>query len=247
MPERKFQACHPLDTCCCGCSLDLGVRIILLGHSLACTFYIITAVLNIIVDKPTLGYHVAFATQTFNCGYALASIPFIGAGISGVNFANEVHLRIYFYWFTLTAILDILFLSIGLAQNSCSKLPAVLASSGGSFTCGAMRIGSIVLLIITLFFLGYAAFVIFSRCNEIEHAGSAHSFDALLSQAQIRNMNAVFQHKSGLFGTGTRSTEAFPVAYGSLATPPFAGGVPIFGTIDGSHGLGQFDDVHGGS
>ena len=40
---------------------------------------------NVCLDVPTPGYHVSLAVQAFNCGFALAGLPFIVAGFMGVR------------------------------------------------------------------------------------------------------------------------------------------------------------------
>mmetsp|Transcript_88652 Transcript_88652/g.180732 ORF Transcript_88652/g.180732 Transcript_88652/m.180732 type:complete len:86 (-) Transcript_88652:3-260(-) len=84
MPTATGSACiRPANAFCCGCALDLGARIILVIHTVASFFYMATAFCNIVLDRPTFGYHVSLATQAFNCGFALAGLPFIAAGLSG--------------------------------------------------------------------------------------------------------------------------------------------------------------------
>merc|ERR1719456_1157843 len=131
---------QPLDSCCCGLHLDFGIKIILFLHSLSSFFFIYTCMMNIVLERPTYGYNVTLYTQTFNCAWALATIPFIASGISGVRNHVEIHLRIYLYWLMLTVGFDLCLTGIYLMKTMCKKLPSFLVSEGGAFACGTMRI-----------------------------------------------------------------------------------------------------------
>merc|ERR1719335_1490986 len=133
---------------------------ILLGHSLSSFFFIYTCLFNIVLERPTYGYNVTLYTQTFNCAWGLATIPFIAAGISGVRNHVEIHLRVYMYWLMLTTGFDIVLTGIYLSKTLCVKLPKFLANEGGAFACGTMRIFGIVFLVMIFSFALYAIFVI---------------------------------------------------------------------------------------
>jgi len=197
-------------------------------HTVASFFYMATAFCNIVLDRPTFGYHVSLATQAFNCGFALAGLPFIAAGLSGVKYEIEVHLRIYLYWLLLCFILELACMGALLAQSSCSKLPGFLMDYGGSFACGAMRIGEMTCVLMCVILMGYAGFVIWSRCEELQLGGSDVNFDSLLGQAHFAQLHAAYEN-AGLFGTGTTLSSPSPAVYGSLASPGFGGSAKIFG------------------
>lgn len=219
---------RPVDSFCCGCALDLGLRIILAVHTLVSFFYMATAYCNIVLDRPTFGYHVSLATQAFNCGFSLASVPFIVAGFSGVRYEIEVHLRIYLYWLMLCFLLELIAIGALLGQSSCSKIPSFLADFGGSFACGCMRIAELWGASMCVLGLGYTVFVVWSRCEELKKGSSDVNFDSLLGQGHVAHLHAAYE-QAGLFGTGTILSTPNPVAYGSLATPGFGGSAKIFG------------------
>eukprot|EP00443_Scrippsiella_acuminata_P048727 CAMPEP_0115331712 /NCGR_PEP_ID=MMETSP0270-20121206/86460_1 /TAXON_ID=71861 /ORGANISM="Scrippsiella trochoidea, Strain CCMP3099" /LENGTH=247 /DNA_ID=CAMNT_0002752519 /DNA_START=159 /DNA_END=902 /DNA_ORIENTATION=- len=225
----KASPIQPLEYFCCGCSLDFGVFIILCVHACVSAMYIFTTVANIVFETPTLGFRVSPDTQTFNCGFALAGLPFIISGFSGMKYQHETHLRIYLYWLMLTFIIDFVFVLIDQVKNNCLHIPQIFAESGGSFACGVMRIISIITLVMFLSFMGYAVFTVWSRCLELQIGGSAPSLEALLTQARHDEAALVYQHRSGLLGTGPPPKDGIPVVYGSLASPMYSGSNSIFG------------------
>jgi len=220
---------QPLDGCCCGAHLDFGIKIILMLHALSSFFYIYTCLFNIVLEKPTFGANVTLYTQTFNCAWALASIPFIASGLSGVRNHVETHLRVYLYWLMLTVAFDLVLTGIYLAQTLCVKLPSFLVNEGGAFACGTMRIFGITFIVMLFSFALYAVFVVWSRCEELQESGSEPSFDFLIGETRAAQKRAIYEHKSGLFGTGPcLPTHGMPIMYGSLASPAIGGGAPIF-------------------
>lgn len=220
---------QPLHTFCCGCTLDQGISFILIFHSFMNFFYIATTVFNIVLDVPTPGYHVSLAVQAFNCGFALAGLPFIVAGFMGVKGRNEIHLRLYLYWFLFTFCLDSVFMLIDLFQNSCKQVPLILEQVGGSFACGFMRTVGISTMATYLGICAYFWFVIWSRCEELRAGSSDAQLGKLLGQAIHRERGMVYQHRSGLFGTGPILSAPHPVSYGSIASPGMFGSARIFG------------------
>lgn len=220
---------QPVDTCCCGLKLDTGIKIILLAHGLSSAFYIITCFSNIVLERETFGKGVTLYTQTFNCAWGLASIPFIGAGISGVRNHVEIHLRVYLYWLIFSVFFDLIMSGIYLAKTLCTSVPSFLVAEGGAFACGTMRIFGIVFMVLCFVFAFYAVFVVWSRCEELQDSGSEPAFDTLLGETRARRRNAIFEHKSGLFGTGVKLPgHGFPIMYASLASPGIGGAGRIF-------------------
>uniref|UniRef100_A0A7S2MNR8 Uncharacterized protein n=1 Tax=Alexandrium andersonii TaxID=327968 RepID=A0A7S2MNR8_9DINO len=221
-------SCQPVTTFCCGCPLDLGIQIVLAIHLGVCFFYSYTTFSNVVLEQPTLGYHISPEAQAFNTGFALATLPFIISGWSGVKYHIEVHLRIYLYWLVLTFGLDLVFVAIKFYLQSCARLPEFLVGAdgvGGSFACGAMRISSFVLLVLYLTLMGYCIFVVWSRCQQLQFSSSESDFAALVGT--VKGVEP--QHLSGLFGTGPRPSKPEAIEYASLASLPFGGGANIFG------------------
>lgn len=219
---------QPLDSCCCGFSLDVSIKWILMIHSCTSFFYIFTCVSNIVLERPTMGSTVSLYTQTFNCAWALASFVFIASGISGVRYHVETHLRVYLYWLMATVFMDLVLTGVYLNKTMCNKLPEFLAASGKAFACGSARVVGIGFMAMCFGFALYAIFVVWSRCQELEESGSEPSFDTLISESRKKQQKGLFEHKSGLFGTGTALSAAYPLMYSSVNTPGIGGGSRIF-------------------
>jgi len=73
--------------------------------------------------------------------------------------------------------------------------------------------------------MGYATFIVWSRCEELQYAGSSQAFDELVGGAQ---RIAAIRPPAGLFGTGPKLLDAQPIEYGSLVSQPYGGGARIF-------------------
>eukprot|EP00418_Pyrodinium_bahamense_P017384 CAMPEP_0179122648 /NCGR_PEP_ID=MMETSP0796-20121207/57892_1 /TAXON_ID=73915 /ORGANISM="Pyrodinium bahamense, Strain pbaha01" /LENGTH=239 /DNA_ID=CAMNT_0020821273 /DNA_START=42 /DNA_END=761 /DNA_ORIENTATION=+ len=218
-------ALQPVTTFCCGCPLDFGIQVILSIHLFVSCFYMVTGFCNVVLDERTLGYHASDATQAFNCGFALAGLPFLVSGASGLKYHIEIHLRLYLYWLMLTFALDVVFLLVLLYMKSCVRMPEALIEMGGSFACGTLRLGSVTMLVLYVVLMGYAVYIIWSRCEQLQFGGSDASFTGLVGSVHEVSLP---QHRVGLFGTGPRLSQPQAIEYGSLASEPFEGSARIF-------------------
>merc|ERR1719188_283750 len=227
---------QPLNSFCCGCPLETGVRLCLSLHLITSIFYMLTCLLNIVVGTPTIGHGVDEETQAFNCGFALASLPFIAAGFSGVIYEIDIHLRIYLFWLLITVGMDFVLYAFVLFKNSCVTIPEFLVESGGAFTCGFMRLAGTFFILMFLIMWGYLAFTVWSRCEELEIVGTDRAFSELSRQRYADPEALVRQHKGGLFGVGPALLQpARPIVYGSLATQAYGGSATIFGGCQRKH------------
>lgn len=229
--DRKGLYLMPLDSFCCGCPLDMGIEITLIVHTMVSCFYIYTTFSNIILELPTLGFDVNQLTQAFNCGFAMASLPFIVSGYLGVRSQTETHLRLYLMWLVLSFCLDALFLGMLTYKDSCSS-PNPQGATTASYACGAVRITDLSFTATFLSTMIYAIFIVWSRCEQLKTASGDDPLTGLVRNTRQAKMAEVQRAvgAAGLFGTGPLLVyEPTPVQYGSLATPTIGGGVPIFG------------------
>jgi len=190
------------------------------------SFYMTTSFCNIVLETPTIGHGVSLMTQTINCAIGIASIPFILSGISGVKYEIETHLRVYFYWFSLTCLFDSVCLIWMLVRRTCAVIPSILREEGGAWACGSMRMIAIAFVTLFLIFEWYCMYVIWCRCQELKDKGSEPCFNDIIGD---RVSSKVTYKGGGLFGTGAIKRAPEYVSYGSLSSPLFAGSVPIFG------------------
>lgn len=213
----------------------------LIIHSAVPVFYMATTFCNIVLDLKTLGWRIQPATQSFNCFFAIAGIPFIVSGFSGVKYRIEPHLRIYLFFLVFTFVLDSVFVAFSLFQQSCG---AIGSAGGGAFACGVLQAGMIVFVGLLLGIQIYSAFAIWSLCEEIRTGGTSQNFGKLMETTfggdVYRTAGGGFVHfkTAGLFGTGPGSfgQQCHATTYGSLAAEPVGGSEKIFD--------GQKHEVH---
>lgn len=186
-----------------------------------------TSFCNIVLETPTIGGEVSLMTQALNCAFAIASIPFIISGISGIKYEVETHLRLYLFWFSLTCLVDTVCLIWMLLKRTCSVIPSILREEGGAWACGSMRAGAIVWIALFLSLEFYCQFVVWCRCRELASKGSETSFNDIYAPKVIAGHETY--KGGGLFGVGARKREPYLISYGSMGSPLFAGSVPIFG------------------
>lgn len=236
---------QPLRAWCCGCTLDTGGKVTLVIHTAVSVFYMATTFCNIVLDLKTLGWRIQPATQSFNCFFAIAGIPFIISGFSGVRYRIEPHLRVYLFFLVFTFLLDSVFVAFSLFQQSCGSMPNVMKAGGGAFACGVLQVGMVTFVVLLLGIQIYSAFAIWSLCEEIRTGGTSQAFGNLMEATfggdSYRTAGGSFVHfkTAGLFGTGPGSMGkmARPSTYGSLCAGPVAGSERIF---DGAHHETQF-------
>jgi len=109
--------------------------------------------------------------------------------------------------------------------NSCARIPKFLDEYGSAAACGVSRSMGMASLFLYVSMMGYATFVVWSRCEQLRLSGSNQAFDELVGGAQ---RIAAFRPPAGLFGTGPKLLDAQPIEYGSLAPQPYGGGAKIF-------------------
>lgn len=104
-------------------------------------------------------------------------------------------------------------------------MPKFLDEYGSAAACGFSRSMGISFLVLYVNMMGYATFVVWSRCEQLQHAGSSQAFDDLVGGAE---RIAAIRPPAGLFGTGPKLLDAQPIEYGSLAPQAYGGGGRIF-------------------
>mmetsp|Transcript_73126 Transcript_73126/g.136691 ORF Transcript_73126/g.136691 Transcript_73126/m.136691 type:complete len:258 (+) Transcript_73126:111-884(+) len=228
-PSQVQTGLEPLRVFCCGFSLDTGIKVILFLNSLQVMGYTMMGFLHNFAGVEAFGHAISFWTEVYNSAFALATVPFIICGISGVKYHNELHLRLYLYWLMLTCFLDFIFASILIMRDICTDMPSFFTSAGGAFVCGVARIQSIALMALMLIFCGYAIFTVWSRCEELRSELSEENFDDLLAAKRLAEQRKLNKLRFGIYGTGPASEPGQPVIYGSVAAPIVGGSVPIFG------------------
>lgn len=224
---------RPLNQFCCGCPLSFGAVFIIALNLIQNAFYIFTATSNIILKVPTMGVGLSLTTQTLNAMFCVLGLPFIFAGIYGVLYRQESHIRLYLYYLVVTFALDLVFvLSYFLLQDICQAMPSVLQEHGSAFACGFMRTFGLLFVLMVIGIEGYFMYAIWSFCEDLHAGGSGAGLPSLLNQAdkvrEHRRYNATYQET--LFGqpaAGGVSSAVFQ--YGAFQTPGMGGSTRVYG------------------
>ena len=217
-----------MDSFCCGCSLDFGIKLILLYQSLSCTFDVLS-VLNSYVLEAKVFEESSPSSEAFNLFCALGSIPFILCGWSGVLSQAETHLRLYLAYLLANLGLDTGIVVLSLFHASCSQLPAT--GAGSAYACGTLRIFNFSYLSLWLILSVYCIFIVWSRCEQLQVGDTTEGFKAMAAESEAREQAALKKgmQYTGLFGVGPAIAAPQPLVYGSLASPVVDGSSKIFG------------------
>jgi hypothetical protein len=165
---------RPLTQFCCGCQLSTGVYFIAFCHLLQCCFYVATTVSNIVFKTPTYNYAVPLATQTLNAALSLMGIPFILCAIYGLYSRSEPHTRLYFHYLCLAFAVDLVYIVLFFVMaDTCRNLPSVMKEHGKAFACGAMRVFSVIFIVLITIIQSYFIFTVWSFCEDLKTGGSA--------------------------------------------------------------------------
>jgi len=219
-------SCRPSAQFCCGCSLAFGAKLILIGNLLINVFYISTAIANIILRVPTIGFGSDLTNQTFNAGFCLFGLPFIVAAFYGVIARQESHVRLYLYYLVLSFILDMVYIVYYMfLTDSCSMMPSSLKKHGAAFACGMTRTFTILFIFFVTIIQCYCIFTIWSMAEDIRCGGSGSGFPELLASKGRGQTTAV---GDGIFGTYAGAASDHKAnAYGSIGG--MGGGSTLFG------------------
>lgn len=223
-------SCRPLNQFCCGCSLESGVKFILILHFLQSLFYIVVTTSNIILKVPSYGYDVDMTTQTFNAAFALAGLPFIFIAWYGLSAKIETYVRLFLYYLLVQFALDMTYmLYYLLIVDGCSMLPSALKQHGSAFACGVSRIIMLNSVILVFAVDMYFMFAVWSYSEDLKVGAKGQGLpELLLSKNPKQDQYGVVE---GLLGVGEPIARAFNKSYGALSTQGNAvgGSSRIFG------------------
>mmetsp|Transcript_76899 Transcript_76899/g.135475 ORF Transcript_76899/g.135475 Transcript_76899/m.135475 type:complete len:243 (+) Transcript_76899:44-772(+) len=225
-----YKMLTPMDSFCCGCSLDSGIRCILTYYTVQAIFYILVVFFSVVMDMKVWFSEMPASTQAIRCGLALASSPFIAAGWSGVTYKIEAHLRIFQTWLLASVSLDTVLMFVALLGTGCSALSG-FNGAGGAYACGALQAFNWTYTGLWTATSLYCLYIVWSRCEELKVIDTESSFKGMLDRSfasEKANLKKGLQY-TGFFGLGDAAPPARPVVYGSLASPVFHGSNGIFG------------------
>lgn len=228
--------CAPATSCCCGCSVPLGVKCIL-GINLLINIYMIVAAFVSMVffrNNSLPGYSDNIALEFFMVGVTLAGLPLIIAGIYGVSTRNDVLVAVYFYYYAFMTLLEIIAVfNAVIIHGGCSESSLVsLGGEGGrAFMCSVNWVADAAGMILAVSVQAYFAFVIFSFLQDLECNGKGASLGDLTSMERKFDEFGASMEQAYMKVLGQH--DHVPAEYGSVYEAVGTGlgdGENIFGT-----------------
>jgi len=221
-------SCRPLNQFCCGCSLESGVKFILILHFLQSLFYIVVTTSNIILKVPSYGYDVDLATQTFNAAFALAALPLVFIAWYGVVSKHETYVRLFLYYLFVQFTLDMTYmLYYLLVVDGCSMLPSALKQHGSAFACGVSRIIMLNTVFVVFAVDVYFMFTVWSYSEDLKVGARGQGLPELLLSKNPKQDQ--FSAVESLFGVGEPIARAFNKSYGAMGSQGVGGSTRLFG------------------
>jgi hypothetical protein len=127
---------------CCGCSLDVGVKVITLLH-LAINVAVLSAIFNDIVHKSStfaVVYDNDLTLAMLVSGWTLCGVLLCATGFQGTVLKSEPMVRVYWFYALACYIIMIGFVIRDLIMSGpCESLPQLLNGAATAATCGVFR------------------------------------------------------------------------------------------------------------
>jgi len=206
------------------------VAIVIFLNFVQSLFYIVTAVMNIILRTPTVGAGTGLISQTFNAAWCLLGMPFIFAAIWGVVYRQEANVRLYLFYLTISFGLDVFYiLAYFTTTDQCANIPTALRQHGTAFACGFMRLTGLVFIMMMLIVVTYFIFTVWSYCEDLKAGGGGQGFPALLAGAgemRIKRRQAYGGMQFGQTFGGYGNADS--MSFGSYNAPGMGDGQTIF-------------------
>jgi len=225
---------RPLSQFLCGCSIELGCKVIVLAHFALNFGRIFLAIANIIMSVPVQLVNMDYGSQCVVAVIGLTGIPFCLSGLMGLLTKQEQYMRVYLYYSMVCWVIDISICSFFFVlHDPCGSMPGASSQSasahkGSSQICGYVRVMLIATIAGAGMITAYFIFTIWSYCENLRGGGTGTGLPQLTANRQYKNARKPYS-ASGLFGTGNPFVQpSIPVVYGSLATPGIGGSAPLF-------------------
>jgi hypothetical protein len=230
--------CQPATQCGCGCSIEFGVRAILIFYLFRNLSFIYRAFMAMVFRSEGFSDPVGgggMSLQAFLAAWALAGLPLICGSLWAIGRRCEVPLRMFGYYLSLSFLIDMAFVARDiLPAMACSHLPALLPRNGAAFACGAARGLTAATVLAIVLTEAYLIFIVFSYCEHL-----AMSADSDLSDLTVTGPLMSAARRTGpysgdyggayaAFSTSSADPGAAPVGgdgglLGGPSVPLFAG------------------------
>jgi len=157
---------------CCGCSLMVGVPIILGFHLLACVVYVAMAFCGLVLHMHSFASAWGPVSQMALAMLYLCGIPIILSALFGVAKRGLVNLQLYLGYLSVCLVIDsIVLIHAFLWQDPCTTTGSFIKMLGQDFgtaaVCGFARVGSWTFTFAVLSLEVYCLYVVWSLCEEI--------------------------------------------------------------------------------
>mmetsp|Transcript_111085 Transcript_111085/g.313373 ORF Transcript_111085/g.313373 Transcript_111085/m.313373 type:complete len:246 (+) Transcript_111085:74-811(+) len=174
--------CHPASQFCCGCSVEFGVWVILVGHLGQCCFSAVAAGCLIIGQSERFMFVESATTAMVVAAIALIGIPLILLAMCGMRWKQEVPLRIYLWYFLICVVVDLGYATWNhiLPMMRCN-LPSLETRERHmeAFACGASRGSASAIVFLLTAIQMYMVFIVASHCENIAEGGCCPDFKDL--------------------------------------------------------------------
>lgn len=225
---------EPTNMFCCGCSLMVGVPIIIGFHLLTCIIYVAVAFCSLVLHMQSYASTWGPTLQMALAALYLCGIPIILAALWGVAKRSLVNLQFYLGYLSICLVVDNIFMIHAfLWEDPCKTTGSFIKMMGEDFgpaaICGFARIGSWLFTLAALSFEVYCAYVVWSLCEEMRTGTSwlwelvPSAEDASLKK-QIRDNGPVESAYTDIIGLPhTKVQGPYPSPYGAtgLAAPNY--------------------------
>jgi len=234
---------YPLSMFCCGCSIPVGVGIILVGHLIGCCFYVASACSNLIFHVHLFTTSWSGQLQLLYTAFALVGIPTIFVAMHGLVMRLEANLRLYLFYLAFCVLVDMIcMVYYCLVCDPCNTLAGILtamrhgsaeARSGEAFMCGAFRTMSYLGVSAVVLFEVYCIWVVWSMCEDVHSGKNGPELSELIpskdavTQRVKRVPEGPYDDIAGF--AHMKVPGPYPVPYGAIKTTGMPAQPTLFG------------------
>lgn len=211
---KTTPVCRPATQFCCGCSVEFGVKAILLYNFLQNIFVISMVTLRIVFKSEMGSLTPDLTLQIVVAGYTLSGLPIIIVAFWGTLNKAEGPLRLYWLYMVLTFAFDSVFIFKNFVlEGPCEHLPPVFSGSGRAFACGMARGTNVTSVVAMVVIQLYCIFVVHSYCDDLaQSAGGLDLGDLQKRQRPLPTQNNYDVDSVYVHCLGT------PDAYGTVSS-----------------------------
>jgi len=224
--------CRPAGQFCCGCSMNFGIKFLLLMHLAINIAGILEAVnLTFFSAAGGLGGE-PLGVEALLAGFALAGVPLIVAALWGVVAKCEAVIRLYLFYLFFTFAFDSYFIvKVFLLSGPCDGMPHALEAAGKAFACGVARIANGTAVGLAWAIQLYIIYIVWSYVEDMASGGGPDLSDLVVDEDAFMLKRRLEDPFSSIAGLG----EHVPAEYGSVYDAAVDGGMGSSARIFNGH------------